>query len=123
MAIVELTDDELRHRLFERLYDRLRAAQGEDLALRLFNRTPIAFWASRYGSLLTVDRSARGRLIQITLELPHRPGQPQDDPWTASVFRTVDGTRVALAGGVAGTIDDVVDGVMHAFLTRTEPAE
>jgi hypothetical protein len=30
---------------------------------------------------------------------------------------------VALAGGVAGTIDDVVDGVVHTFLTRTEPAE
>jgi len=123
MGIKDLSDDEVRHRLFERLYDRLRVAQGEDLAIRLFNRTPIAFWASRYGSLLTVDQSAQGRLIQVTLESPHRPGQAQDEPWTASVFRTADGARVALAAGVAGTIDDVVDDVVQTFLARTEPTD
>jgi hypothetical protein len=81
MGIDALTDEELRQRLFERLYDRVRAAQGEDLTNRVFNRTPIAFCASRNGSLLTVDQSVRGRLIRVTLELPHQQGQPQDEPW------------------------------------------
>ncbi len=119
MESKELTDDELRHRLFEGLYDRLRAAQGEDPAIHLFNRTPIAFWASRYNGLLTVEQSARSRLIQLTLESPHRPGQPQDEPWSAFVFRTADGSRVALAGSMEGTVEDVLDGVVQAFLERT----
>ena len=45
---------------------------------------------------------------------------PQDEPWTASVFRTADKARVALAGSVEGTVDDVVDRVVMTFLTGTE---
>jgi hypothetical protein len=124
MGIVkEQKDAELRQLLFERMYDRLRAAQGEDPSIRLFNRPPIAFWASRYGSLLTVDRSAPERLIKITLELPPQPGPLEKDPWTASVFRTVDGARVALAGGVEGTVEDVVENMVRVFLDRTAPIE
>jgi hypothetical protein len=89
----------------------------------LFNRTPIAFWSSRYGSLLTVDKRADGRLLRITLDCQHRPGQPRDEPWTASVFRTADGARVALAGSLEGTVEDVVDDVVQAFLDRTAKAE
>jgi hypothetical protein len=123
MAIVELTDDALRNRLFDRLYARLQSAHERDPTILLFNRTPVAFWSSRYGSLLTVDKRAEGRLLRITLDWPHRPGQPQDEPWTVSVFRTADGARVSLAGGVAGTIEDVVDGAVHMFLMLTEPAD
>ena len=122
MEIVELTDEELRQRLFERLYVRLRAAQGEDSTIRLFNRTPIAFWASRCGSLLTIDQAAQGRLIRVTLELPDHEGQPQDEPWTVSVFRTADGKRVALMGSMEGTVEDVVDGIVQSFLDRTSGA-
>ncbi len=121
MGIVEVTDEELRHQLFERLYERLQVEQERDPAILLFNRTPIAFWSSRHGSLLTVDQSAPGRLMRITLEWRHRPErQPQDEPWTASVFRTADRARVALAGSVEGTVDDVIDRVVMTFLTGTE---
>jgi hypothetical protein len=50
MGIADLTDDELRHQLFERLYARLQAEQHKDPAVLLFNRTPIAFWSSRHGA-------------------------------------------------------------------------
>ena len=123
MGIDELTDGELRQRVFDRVYDRLRAAQEKDPTIRLFNRTPIAFWASRYGSLLTVDQAAQGRLLRVTLEYPHRQGQPQDEPWTVSVFRTADGRRVALMGSVEGTVEDVVDGIVQAFVDRTSSGE
>ena len=84
MSIDELTDDELRDRLFERLY---------------------------------------ARLLRITLDWEHRPGQPRPEPWTASVFRTADGARLALTGSMEGTVEDVVDDIVQAFLNRTAQVE
>ena len=110
-------------RLFERLYARLQVEHDKDPATLLFNRTPIAFWSSRHGSLLTVDKPADARLLRITLDWEHRPGQPRPEPWTASVFRTADGARVALTGSMEGTVEDVVDDIVQAFLNRTAQVE
>ena len=123
MGIDELTDDDLRDWLFERLYARLQTEHDKDPATLLFNRTPIAFWSSRHGSLLTVDKPTDARLLRITLDWEHRPGQPRPEPWTASVFRTADGARVALTGSMEGTIEDVVDDIVQAFLNRTAQVE
>jgi hypothetical protein len=120
MEIVELTDDVLRDRLFERLYARLQVEHDKDPATLLFNRTPIAFWSSRHGSLLTVDRGADGRLLRITLDWQH---PSQGEPWKASVFRTADRARVALAGSVPGNVEDVVDDVVQVFWDRTAQIE
>ena len=71
-----------------------------------------------------MDKRADGRLLRITLEWRHRSdGRPQDEPWMASIFRTADGARVALAGGLEGTVEDVVDDVVQTFVTQTRPAE
>ena len=123
MGIDELTDADLRDWLFERLYTRFQVEHDQDPATRLFNRTPIAFWASRHGSLLTIDRRADGRLLRITLEWEHRLGQPPTEPWTASVYRMPGGARVALTGSRAGTVEDVIDDIVQEFVNRTAQVE
>jgi len=71
-----------------------------------------------------VDQDAPGCLVRITVEWRQRPnGHSPEEHWTASVFRTADGTRVALVGGVEGTIEAVVDGVVKTFLEGTQQGE
>jgi hypothetical protein len=111
------TDDELRRVLFTRLFGRFEAARKEDLSIHVIDVWSLGFTLSRRGSLLTVNLGQEGRLIEITLLWTHKPGEHK--PWKATIWRSLDRTRVVLLPGPEGTLDDIVEEVVRTVLSKT----
>jgi hypothetical protein len=124
MRIAKYTDDELRGKLIVGLFGRFEAERRKDPSIRVVDRWPLGFSLSRHGDQLTVDQGRQDRLMQITLEWKPQPedSDDQDVPWTATVFRTADGSRLALTpGGPEGSIDEIVADIAKTFLSNPAP--
>jgi len=110
--------------LFQRLLNRLETEQKKDPTIGLFERKPYVFSLSRHGNELTVDQGYKDLLMRVTLRWKHKPNtDDRDEPWKATVSRTVEQARlVLLPQGTQGTIDEIVDKIVVTFLRYTEPA-
>ncbi len=122
--LARLTDDELRRELFHRLVSRLWAERDKHPPIVFESRTPYVVRVSRHGHLLRIDQGHDGQLMRIELTWPHRPAMDeQDEPWSASVCRSTDRTRLMLSGGPEGAIEEMVDQIVDTFLTYTASVE
>ena len=117
--IRRITDDELRQQVFRVIVATLEAEAEQDPATTVENRTSVAFALSRHGNLLTIHQAEGQRLVSGELEWKYTPDA--DAPWTFSVSRTTDGSRLQLTPGPEGSVDEIARNIVRTFIDQTEP--
>jgi hypothetical protein len=118
-----MTDDELGRKLFALLFLRFEKARQKDRTIHLIDMWSVGFSLRLHGRKLTVNQGQRGRLLEITLVSMHKPqdGDDREEPWTATISRSADGTRVALTPGPEGTLNEIIEEVVRTVLSKTAP--
>jgi hypothetical protein len=115
MSLKDMSDDDLRRILFDRVVEKLDTERARDKSLAVYHRGPYLLFSLQRadGCMLTIDRC--DACVLLRGQVIGRPWLAQQ-PWTFNIARSPDGTRLRMHARPEGSIDEIAENIVRTFL-------